>query len=73
MAHSTFIVTDIFPPCMVGFCHGGNMPASHDGDDDDDDDEDDDDDDDNLCDVFTSYLLFTPRIFGALLGRATSK
>ena len=49
------------------------MPASHDGDDDDDDEEDDEDDDDNLCDVFTSYLLFTPRIFGALLGRATSK
>ena len=23
---------------MVGFCHGGNMPASHGGDDDDDDD-----------------------------------
>ena len=22
---------------MVGFCHGGNIPASHDGDDDDDD------------------------------------
>ena len=33
---------------MVGFCHGGNLPASHDDDDDDDDDEhhyDDDDDD----------------------------
>ena len=32
-------------PTMVGFCHGGNMPASHnDGDEDDNDDDDDDGD-----------------------------
>ena len=34
-------------PTMVGFCHGGNVPISHDDDDDDDDDYDDDDDDDD--------------------------
>ena len=30
---------------MVGFCHVGNLPESHDDDDDDDDDDDADDDD----------------------------
>ena len=27
-------------PTMVGICHGGNVPPSHDDDDDDDDDDD---------------------------------
>ena len=43
---------------MVGFCHGGNLPASHD---DDDDDDDDDDGDVNLrrvrCTLFRSGRL----------------
>ena len=40
---------------MVGFCHGGNLPASHDDDDDDDDDEEEEEDDD--CQFLNEYEL----------------
>ena len=34
-------------PTIVGFCHGGNVPISHEDDEDDEDDEDENDEDEN--------------------------
>ena len=42
---------------MVGFCHGGNMPASHDNDVDDDVDDNDVDDGDDDNDVDDGDLM----------------
>ena len=44
---------------MVAFCHGGNMPASHDDDDDDDGNDDDDDDDTTMVIKITGPSLPT--------------
>ena len=59
---------------MVGFCHCGNMPASHDGDGGDDCDDDDDgddgdagDDDDDNATPRAAHILMGTLVPGALL------
>ena len=47
-------------PTMVGICHGGNVPPSHDNDDDDEDDDDDDDDDDDGLQAHSHHDKFPP-------------
>ena len=47
-------------PTMVGICHGGNVPVSHDDVDDDEDDDDVDDDDDDGYPAHSHHDKFPP-------------